>query len=382
MVIFYIVLSSFLIKHSEGLKCYFKGNVGTSSDFCVTVYDYRFDFVKARLTSWSHKYPTNMVKCYFDLCNGPEYDLNTTVTNLQCYESTNSSLGNLTNCPKEVNACALRMAKKTSANDPDIVLSRSCATMVELQDLNNYNHINNVELCRHSGCNNFTQYRKCYEGVTNKCSGFKPLFKLLFSSPVQTDCDYILYPDVCTTTEMKMKVNNEEIICKFYGCYHLKADYYLEFKKDPKLEKIVDEAQIDGNPVDIIVKQCTGDKCNEYDTRKTDNINCYVGKDGDVHKCPAEYENLTRNPKKDCGQLKYCVTEKYFNGCIIYHCFLAYKYNFTEGVDYYNDTKAEYFRCNTSLCNTEKEESGIIGELSHATMPKIMVLMIWISLLI
>uniref|UniRef100_A0AC34REG2 Uncharacterized protein n=1 Tax=Panagrolaimus sp. JU765 TaxID=591449 RepID=A0AC34REG2_9BILA len=238
-----------------------------------------------------------------------------------------------------------------------------------------------VGLCRHSGCNNFTQYRKCYEGTTNECSRFKPLFALTFSSPVQTDCDYIFYPNVCTTTEMKIKVNNEEVICKFYGCYHLKGDYYLEFKKDPKLENFTDKTEIDGNPVDIIVKQCIGDRCNEYATRKTDNIMCYSGKDGDVHNCPAKYKNLTKKREWDCGQLKYCVTIKYFNGCIIYDC-LYFNIGYPEGMDYHNDTKGEYFRCNTNLCNTEKEESGIIGELSHATMPKMMFLMIWISLLI
>uniref|UniRef100_A0AC34RTK8 Uncharacterized protein n=1 Tax=Panagrolaimus sp. JU765 TaxID=591449 RepID=A0AC34RTK8_9BILA len=138
MIIFYIVLSSFLLRHSEGLQCYLRDKVLSSSSVCVKIYDDGFDFIQARSTSWSHRYPTNMVKCYFDLCNGPENDLNTTVTNLQCYESTNSSLGNLTNCSKEVNACALRMANKTSVRDPDIVLNRSCATMKEMQDFDNH----------------------------------------------------------------------------------------------------------------------------------------------------------------------------------------------------------------------------------------------------
>uniref|UniRef100_A0AC34PZC9 UPAR/Ly6 domain-containing protein n=1 Tax=Panagrolaimus sp. JU765 TaxID=591449 RepID=A0AC34PZC9_9BILA len=192
-------------------------------------------------------------------------------------------------------------------------------------------------------------------------------------------------PNVCTTTEMKMKINDEEMICKLYGCYHLKADYHLTFKKDPKLEEFIDKTEIDGNPVDIIVKQCVGDLCNEYATRRTDNLKCYVGKgsDGcDYSEILSEY-HIKRPEQCDEGE-NYCVTKIFYNtSCIFYNCLgIGDEDNYPERFDYYNDTEAEHFRCNTSLCNTEKEESGIIGEISHATMPKMMVFMVWISLLI
>uniref|UniRef100_A0AC34Q8P5 Uncharacterized protein n=1 Tax=Panagrolaimus sp. JU765 TaxID=591449 RepID=A0AC34Q8P5_9BILA len=323
---------------------------------------------------FKNPYPPKYFKCDGGLCNDPKNDFNTSTENFQCYESNNESLGELKTCPKNVNACAVRFEDLIDLK----VANRSCA---KPQDKDK---ANDVYLCMHSGCNNFTKRRECYYGSTDTCSNFKKLVPTEFSSetPIKENCNRIMSPNVCTTTIMKMKVNDEEIICKLYGCYHIKVDYHLTFKKDPKLEQFINKTEINGNPVDIIVKQCIGDLCNEYETRRTDTIKCYVGKGSDG----CDNSRYSKNPIKrpeTCNGANYCLTEIYHDtSCIFYDCLFKSKEDYIpEGFDYFNDTEtnAEYFRCNTSLCNTEKEESGIIGELSHATMPKMMFLMICIS---